>query len=83
MEKIIGSFFLLIILLFLHYKLFNIKKRHFQKSSYFRKKIQKIRSKKKVLDTKFEIDAIEKKEVDDLAKQVVDLHKLILENKIK
>lgn len=61
MEKIIGSFFLLIILLFLHCKLFNIKKRHFQKSIRFRKKIQKIRLKKKVLDTKFEIDAIEKK----------------------
>lgn len=50
---------------------------------YYRKKIKQIKSKKNVLDTKFETNVVNKNEVDDLAKQVLDLHKLILESKIK
>lgn len=83
MEKNIGSFLLVVTLLFLYFKSLKIKKKYFKKSILFKNKIQKIKSKKKKLDTKFEIDLFEKKKVDDLTKQVLDLHKLILENKIK
>lgn len=77
MEKLIGSFFLLFILLSLYLKSFSIKKRYFRKSILYRKKIQKIKSKINVLDSRLEINSFEKKEVDDLSKQVLDLHKLI------
>lgn len=83
MEKIIGSFFLVFILLLLYLNSFSIKKRYFRKSSHYRKKIKNLKSQKNVLDNKLEITPISKKEVNDLAIQVLDLHKSILENKIK
>lgn len=83
METIIFSFFFLVILLFSNYKSFIVKKIHLKKVMYYRKKIKQIKSKKNVLDTKFETNVVNKNEVDDLAKQVLDLHKLILESKIK
>lgn len=78
MEKIIGLAFLIIILFLMYFSMILYNKRYLQKVREFDIELQNMRSKISILESKFDVSSIEKEELANLSKEVLDLHGIFL-----